>query len=117
MNTTKLTDLSYLLKASDDTEFLIKMFVMFRTTVPEIKLLMDIALQKKKYETIYELAHKLKSPISILGMKITKNKIEKIESDTKNKVKYETYHDRIKDIFNDCQIAMEELLVYEKDLI
>lgn len=116
MNRDKLIDLSYLLKASDDKSFLLKMFDIFKTLVPEIRLQMYVALSKNDFNSIFSLAHKLKSPISILGMANTKLKIQELENDAKAGLVLSNYQERIDEIFNDCQLAINEIQIFEKTL-
>jgi HPt (histidine-containing phosphotransfer) domain-containing protein len=114
MNENKIIDLTYLLNASSDKEFLFKMFSMFKTLVPEIRLLMSFALAHEEYKNLSELAHKLKSPISILGMAKTRKKIESLERDSKDIINVETYYNRIEDIFEDCSLAIDDMIECER---
>lgn len=116
MNDKTIIDLSYLLSASENKDFLLKMFDIFKTTVPEIRLLLSVAYENADYKSLSEYAHKLKSPISILGMSGTKLKIEMLERDAKEQINVDTYGLIIEDIFDDCFIAIQEIIDFEQNI-
>lgn len=116
MNDNKIIDLSYLLQASSDKEFLLKMFNIYKTLLPEIRLLLINSVAEKDYARLSESAHKLKSPISILGMSVTKKKVESLELDSKNAVNTETFEERVKIILDECNLALEEIIKFENGI-
>jgi CheY-like chemotaxis protein len=81
----KLYDLSLVRSISEgDTEFLKKMVNLFIKTVPQNVEELRKALQTENWDQVRKMAHKLKSTVDSMGVKIIRDEIRLVESNAKD---------------------------------
>ena len=66
--------------AEGDEDFIISVVSVFLEEVPEDLESLEKAIDRKDYENIYKLAHKIKPNVDILGMEHTRAKALEIET-------------------------------------
>jgi len=66
--------------ADGDDEFILSVVAVFLDEVPEDLALLETAINQKNYPSIYQLAHKIKPNVDLLGMEQTRAAALEIEN-------------------------------------
>ena len=94
--------------AEGDGEFVISVISAFLEEVPEDLELLEKSISQRNYENVYQLAHKIKPNVDLLGMEQTRAtalEIEKLGKSEANSEKIEELFPRLKkDV---CQVVSE----------
>ena len=86
-NENKHIDLTYLNELSNGSEeFVNKMIEIFIDQTPEALGNLDNYLQEKNWEALKATAHKMKSSISIMGIKQLEGVVSELENNSENKI-------------------------------
>lgn len=95
--------------AEGDEEFVISVISVFLEEVPEDLELLEKAIAQRNYENVYQLAHKIKPNVDLLGMehaRATALEIETLGKSAANSEKIEELFPRLK---KDIQQVVTEL--------
>ncbi len=111
-------DLS-LLEEMEDSEYVAEILELFLNTTPVEINEIDTALEKDQFETVYRIAHKLKSSTGLLKATALFEVLVKIEEAAKLKTKTDLaiLCSRAKDEFDKIEAPLQEYLKEEKKLV
>jgi HPt (histidine-containing phosphotransfer) domain-containing protein len=105
----KYIDLNYLNTISTDIEFQKKIIFMFQKEITIAGTDMKNALQNKDFNRLREVAHKVKSNVSVMGMKKQSDDMKRLETDIKSGLHEETYQERVDLFIYECNEALTEI--------
>lgn len=105
----KYIDLNYLKGISTNIDFHIKIFSMFKKEFAIIEKDLTESFLQKDYKKLAEVAHKVKSNVSVLGMKKQTEDMKNLEIDVKANINEESYEQRINDFITECKGALKEI--------
>jgi HPt (histidine-containing phosphotransfer) domain-containing protein len=112
METKKYIDLTYLSQlANGSEEFINKMIGIFIEQTPEALNNLDTHLQNKNWQGLKATAHKMKSSVSIMGIKELESVVSELEKNSEKEINLDqaaAMVDKIKEITN---AAIEELRI------
>ncbi|MGJ8659806.1 Hpt domain-containing protein [Cellulophaga fucicola] len=95
--------------AEGDTEFINSVVSVFLEEVPEDLDLLEKAIESKDYEPTYQLAHKIKPNVDLLGMEQTRAAAFEIETLGKEKGDFVKIEETFKLLKIDVQQVVSEL--------
>ena len=105
-----LFNLTYLNSIADGNDvFVNEIISAFIEQTPTLLAQMEDASNSKEWETIGELAHKLKSNLTLLGINQLETLIQSIETDGRGELHTDTLPSRTKVLVDTCNKAVEEL--------
>lgn len=106
----KYVDLSYLKSIGDgDEKFQNELLNIFKQQIPMLTEQMLTHLEKKEYAELGAVAHKAKSSVAMLGIETLRTKMEILESDTKQGINTDTYHDIVQNFKEIAEKVLEEI--------
>ena len=70
---------------------------------------MTDALHNKDLEKLREVAHKVKSNVSVMGMKKQSDDMKQLETDIKAGLNEESYQERVEIFLKECNEALAEI--------
>lgn len=105
----KLTNLDSLKAMSDDAEFIRDFIVLFLENMPESISKLQEAIASKDWNTISQIAHKIKPSMSYLGMKDMHALALDIETNTKQETNLDEIPEKVMTIIEVSKRAMKEL--------
>jgi HPt (histidine-containing phosphotransfer) domain-containing protein len=109
-NIKKITDLTYLKQLSNGSEeFINKMIGIFLEQTPEAISNLDKFLQSKNWQALRGTAHKMKSSLSIMGIKELETVITDLESYSEKEINLDKIPFMVDKIKNVSMAAAEEL--------
>jgi CheY-like chemotaxis protein/HPt (histidine-containing phosphotransfer) domain-containing protein len=105
-----LYDLTMIRSVSGGDEgFIKKMILLFIETVPQnVKELVD-ATARKSWEQVSKLAHKLKSTIDSMGIRILHEPIRAVEANAKNQEHLESLPDKVRQVESVVLLCIQQL--------
>jgi CheY-like chemotaxis protein len=106
----KLYDLTMIQSVSGgDKLFIKKMILLFIETVPQnVQELVD-ATERKNWELVSKMAHKLKSTIDSMGIRTLRSQIRSVELNAKNLEQLEMLPDTVKQIVSVVSVCIQQL--------
>ncbi len=106
----KLYDLTMIQSVSGgDKAFIKKMILLFIETVPQnVQELVD-ATERKNWEQVSKMAHKLKSTVDSMGIRTIHDKIRSVELNAKNKERLELMPDTVRQIESVVAVCIQQL--------
>ena len=111
----KYIDLNYLNGISTNIDFHIKIFSMFKKEFSNIEKDFTESLQQKDFRKLAEVAHKVKSNVSVLGMRKQSEDMKKLETDAKANINADSYEQRVNNFLSECRDALREIEEIEEE--
>jgi HPt (histidine-containing phosphotransfer) domain-containing protein len=109
-NEERITDLGYLKDlANGDTEFIKDMLRTFIEQVPVYVSSLNEALAKEDWPAVRAVAHKMSSPLGMLGISRLEEVIRKIEDYAHNRIRLEEVTELVGLTENVCRTVVREL--------
>lgn len=109
-SSSELTNLEYLKSVSNnDTGFIKEMLSTFITSTPDSLSEMKVALDKKDYQSVGRLAHKIKPSISFVGITSMKSLVKEVELLGKENGDPKILKKKSHELISTLEIAIEEL--------
>ncbi len=109
-------DLKYLKEASDNVDFMLKIFEIFKSELPKIERRMYKAVKENNWHSLSQVAHKSKSSVSILGMHEDSADMLSLEIDAKNENNTDSFKERIDIFIQNYKNAVKEIEAIEREL-
>jgi CheY-like chemotaxis protein len=111
-NSDKLYDLAMIQSVSGgDKAFIKKMILLFIETVPQnVQELVD-ATERKNWEQVSKMAHKLKSTIDSMGIRTIHDQIRSVEMNAKNQEHLELMPNMVKQVESVVSVCIQQLRV------
>lgn len=95
--------------ADGDTDFINSVISVFLNEVPDDLMGLEKALEKKDHEQVYQLAHKIKPNVDLLGMEQTRAAALEMETMGKDRASIEEIQRIFPDLKKDVEQVIAEL--------
>jgi len=103
--------------AEGNNDLITEMIDIFVTQAEEMWIEMQILYDKSEYDLLGRLAHKAKSSVAIMGMDPLSGKLKELELYCMEGEKQEEYQELINIFKSECQLAIDELQEYKRNLM